>query len=228
MLLTRWSIIIIIMLTTWSILFLGTIMKKSEKTEITIAKIIESAMTEFGEKGYAGGTVNNICKAGINKGLIYHNFTGKDELYLTCLKYSCEKFALYVNENDGAADLRGYMTARMDFFDAFPNEAHIIFDALLNPPQHLSGEINQTLEEFNGLNDRICKETLETITLRKGIEMEDALTYFHLMQTTLNGYFSSPAFQNVDFKEKVKLHEKIIPKLLDLMLYGIAGDVAHF
>ena len=64
--------------------------------------------------------------------------------------------------------------------------------------------------------------------MREGIEMEDALSYFHLIQTTLNGYFSSPAFQNVDLKEKVKLHEKIIPKLLNLMLYGIAGDVANF
>ena len=199
-------------------------MKKSEKTEITITKIIESAMAEFGEKGYAGGTVNNICKTGINKGLVYHNFTGKDELYLTCLKISCEKFAKYIFENDGAADLEGYMTARMEFFDSFPNEAHIIFDALLNQPQHLSGEIDQMLEEFNGLNDRICKKTLETVTLREGIEMEDALSYFHLIQTTLNGYFSSPAFQNVDLKEKIKLHEKIIPKLLDLMLYGIVNE----
>lgn len=43
------------------------ILKKSKKTEITIAKIIESAMTEFGTNGYTGGTVNNICKAGINE-----------------------------------------------------------------------------------------------------------------------------------------------------------------
>ena len=60
MLLTRWFIISIIMLTIWSILFWSLFMKKSEKTEITITKIIESAMAEFGEKGYAGGRVNNI------------------------------------------------------------------------------------------------------------------------------------------------------------------------
>ena len=52
--------------------------------------------------------------------------------------------------------------------------------------------------------------------------MDDALSYFHLMQTMLNGYFSSPAFQNVLLNEKVKIHETIIPKLLDLILYGIA------
>lgn len=197
-------------------------MKKSEKTEITIARIMESAMVEFGTNGYAGGTVNNICKAGINKGLIYHNFSGKDEIYLECLKKSSEKFVEYVYAKDGAEDLKKYMTVRMEFFQTFPKEAHILFDALLNPPSHLSGEIAEALTEFNRLNDRICRKTLDRVILRNGIEMEDALSYFHLMQTTLNGYFSSPAFQNVVFTEKVKKHETIIPKLLDLMLYGIA------
>lgn len=197
-------------------------MKKSEKTEITIAKIIESAMAEFGTNGYAGGTVNNICKTGINKGLIYHNFNGKDELYLTCLKCSCEKFVEYVYANDGATDLKRYMIVRMDFFNTFSNEAHIFFEALLNPPSHLLDEINETFTEFNLLNDSICKKTLDTIVLRNGIKMDDALFYFHLMQTMLNGYFSSPGFQNVALNEKVKIHETIIPQLFDLMLYGIA------
>ena len=197
-------------------------MKKSEKTEITVAKIMELAIAEFGKNGYAGGTVNNICKTGINKGLIYHNFTGKDELYLACLKRSCDKFVEYIHEKDEALDLAGYMTARMDFFNSFPNAAHIFFDALLNTPLQLSDEIRKTLSEFHTMNDRICQKTLDTIVLRKGIKKEDALSYFHLMQTTLNGYFSSPAFQNVVFSEKVKIHETMIPKLLDLMLYGIA------
>ena len=83
-------------------------MKKSEKTEITVSRILESAMSEFGNKGYAGGTVNNICKTGINKGLLYHKFAGKDALYLTCLKRSSEKMIGYVRECGGAKDLKGY------------------------------------------------------------------------------------------------------------------------
>ncbi|MGN0408469.1 MAG: TetR/AcrR family transcriptional regulator [Bacteroides sp.] len=200
-------------------------MKKSEKTEITIAKIIESAMTEFGTNGYTGGTVNNICKAGINKGLVYHNFASKDELYMTCFRCSCKKFIEYVYENGGETDFNRYMAVRMEFFNTFPNESHIFFEALLNPPLHLSDKINELLAEFNVLNEGICKKTLDTLVLRDGITMDDALSYFHLVQTMLNGYFSSPAFQNVVLNEKVKIHETIIPKLFDFMLYGIAkGD----
>lgn len=197
-------------------------MKKSEKTEITISKIIEAAMNEFGKSGYAGGTVNNICKTGINKGLLYHNFSGKDELYLTCLEHSCEKLMKYIQEREGAKNLESYMAARMDFFNEYPNEAHIFFEALLNPPDHLSGEIQQTLTEFNGLNETMYIQTLDTLILRNGITREDAISYFHLMQLMLNGYFSSPVFHNTELQEKVEIHEMIVPKLLDCMLYGIA------
>lgn len=200
-------------------------MKKSEKTERTVAKILESAMAEFGKNGYAGGTVNNICKAGINKGLIYHNFTGKDELYLACLRSSCDRLIGFVEEQDGARSLSRYMETRSAFFRRYPNEARIFFDALLNPPPQLSGEIVGVLEGFNRLNEQIYRKTLETVTLRDGVTMDDALSYFHLMQTMLNGYFSSPAQRNVLLHEKVKQHETAVPKLLDLMLYGIAeGD----
>lgn len=197
-------------------------MKKSEKTEITISKILESAMNEFGKNGYNSGTVNNICNAGINKGLIYHNFTGKDELYLTCLKRSCEKLMQYIQKRDGTTNLESYMTARMEFFHEYPREAHIFFEALLNPPAHLSGEIEQTLTEFNTLNEEIYDKTLDTLIMREGISREDAVSYFYLMQFMLNGYFSSPAFQNMDLQKKVEIHEMLVPKLLNYMLYGIA------
>lgn len=196
-------------------------MKKSEKTEITVSKIIEAAMNEFGNNGYSGGKINNICKAGINKGLIYHNFSGKDEIYLTCLKLSEQKLIRYMKNRDGTKNLESYMAARMDFFNEYPREAHIFFDALLNPPLHLTEEIHQSLSEFNELNEKTYEKALDTLNLRDGISKADAVSCFHLFQTMLNGYCSSPAFQNLKLQEKAELHEKILPKLFNCMLYGI-------
>lgn len=73
-------------------------MKRAEKTELTVSRILEAALEEFGANGYAGGTVNNICKRGINKGLIYHNFKDKDELYLVCLDISCKSWSLLLRK----------------------------------------------------------------------------------------------------------------------------------
>ena len=197
-------------------------MKKSEKTEHTITKILEAAMNEFGKNGYSGGTVNNICNSGINKGLIYHNFAGKDDLYLTCLKHSCEKLLNYLKNHNRTDNLEIYMAARMEFFNKFSNETRIFFEALLSPPPHLSDNIKVILSDFNSLNEKMYNQVLNSLILREGVSRENAVSYFHLMQLMLNGYFCSPVFQNMDLTEKVKMHETIVSKLLDYMLYGIA------
>lgn len=197
-------------------------MKQREKTELTVNRILSAAIAEFGANGYAGGTVNNICKTGINKGLIYHNFEGKDALYLTCLRISCEKLVEYIRSRNCPDDLMQYMNVRMDFFRAYPNEAHIFFDALLNPQPHLKAQIQDAMEAFEALNERIYCSALQSVTLRDHVTMEDALFYFRQMQTMFNGYFSSPACCGTALDEKVKIHETNIPKLFNFMLYGIA------
>lgn len=197
-------------------------MEKNKKTEHTISKIHEAAMNEFGKKGYFGGTVNNICNTGINKGLLYHNFSGKDDIYLTCLKQSCKRLMDYLLQEGGTENPETYLSVRMSFFNNYPNEAHIFFEALLTPPSHLFDKIQQILSEFNALNERMYNQTLNSLILRDEVSRDDAVSYFHMMQLMLNGYFSSPAFQSIDLSEKVKIHEMIVPKLLDYMLYGIA------
>ena len=47
------------------------------------------------------------------------------------------------------------------------------------------------------MNEKMYSEKLDTLILRDEISREDAVSYFHMMQLMLNGYFSSPAFQNV-------------------------------
>ena len=116
------------------------------------------------------------------------------------------------------------MAVRMDFFRTHPSEAHIFFEAILNPPPHLSGEVSRALADFNVLNERMYGETLDALELRDGISREDAFAYFHMMQLMLNGYFSSPALQSAAFEERVEKHENIVPRLLDCMLYGIARE----
>ena len=57
-------------------------MKKEEKTKQTCEKIVHAATIEFGSRSYDAVSLNAICgKYQIAKGLIYHNFKNKDELY---------------------------------------------------------------------------------------------------------------------------------------------------
>lgn len=197
-------------------------MRQEEKTELTKAKILHAAMEEFGSNGYDNGSINNICKRGINKGLIYHNFKDKDELYLICVKKSCDSFMQFMKSENAEKDMEQYMNVRMRFFKKNASETHIFFEALLNPPEHLREQIRENTKDFESLNLRMYQKTVSELSLRDNISEEDALRYFSLFQEMFNGYFSSPAFRAMGFEEKVKAHETSIPKILDFMLYGIA------
>ena len=200
-------------------------MNQSEKTELTVSRIMQAALEEFGTGGYAAGTMNNICKRGINKGLIYHNFRDKDELYLACLRQSCGKLMDLIEESGCRTDLLQYMKVRMDFFAGYPNEAHIFFEAILQPQEALRAEIAEILRPFEEINEEIYRATVSSVTLRDGITEDDAIMYFRQMQRMFNGYFSSPAYRNTSLDRQIEEHETNIPRLLDFMIYGIAkGD----
>lgn len=197
-------------------------MKKEEKTELTKAKIFEAAMKEFGTKGYAAGSVNNICKTGINKGLIYHNFKDKDELYLECVKKSCEDLVGYVAEHKAEQGFVGYMSARRDFFRQHELEAYIFLEARTNPPKHLVESICRIYEELDGLNMEILERELSKHELRNGISKEEALHYFGEIQKLYNLNFANELNYKMSSQEQLAVHETNIHKLFDFMLYGIA------
>ena len=200
-------------------------MRKAEKTEITVAKILDYAIEEFGKNGYANGIINNICRLGINKGLVYHNFKDKDELYMVCLKKSWDKMKEYINRELCTENFLEYMQARSRFIEKYPNEAYIFFEAVLEPQEHLKIEIQEIMQEFEQINEMVYRNTIEQVSLRDGVSTEEAIRYFRQMQGMFNAYFNSSGYRDISFEEKLKMHEKSIPQIVNYMLYGIAkGD----
>ena len=60
-------------------------MNQEQKTALAKQRILEAAMKEFAERGYDGASLNTVCaENGISKGIIYHHFKDKDDLYLLC------------------------------------------------------------------------------------------------------------------------------------------------
>lgn len=198
-------------------------MKKEKKTEMTKERILQAAMQEFGTNGYAASTVNAICgEHGIAKGLVYHNFTGKDDLYLSCVSRCFAEVTAYLVQQDIGTDLHRYMELRFRYFSANPLFAGIFFEAVLQPPAALAAAIRERKRDFDQLNRRIYRAALSGMTLRAGVTEADALDYYEIMQEMFNGYFSSPAYAGKDFKTIVTDHEDKLAKMLEFMLYGLA------
>ena len=77
------------------ILFAGRSQSNSS-TKINILFI--DYMVYFWEGNYEAASINAICaKSQMSKGLLYHNFTSKDDLYLQCVKLCYNQMTEYLN-----------------------------------------------------------------------------------------------------------------------------------
>lgn len=197
-------------------------MKQEKRTELTKEKIIMAATKEFGTNGYNGASLNAICDAGISKGLLYHNYENKDAVYLACVKRCFETITAYLKNQQIGTNIQKYMSARLSFFRSHEAEAHLFFEALLQPPALLREQIADIKKEFDNYNQNLYLQILSTVTLRSDVTQEDALSYFSLIQNMFNGYFSSNTREEVSFTDYITAHEEGLSKLIDYMLYGIA------
>ena len=203
-------------------------MKKSEKTELTRKKILMAAITEFGTNGYDSSKLNNLCNDnGISKGLIYHNFNNKDDIYLNCVDYSIHSFIDFMKAQKVGSDLQKYMSLRFNFFEENPLICRIFFEAILQPPKHLICDINEIKKDLDKMNKEIYMSALNKLNLRDGVSQEEAIEYYSIMQEMFNGYFSSSAYSNAAFSTVVNEHEVKLSKIFDFMLFGIAKEVTN-
>ncbi|WP_041701747.1 TetR/AcrR family transcriptional regulator [Gottschalkia acidurici] len=205
-------------------------MKQKEKSEISKERILNAAVIEFGTKNYENASLNNICNDNsISKGLIYHYYKNKDDLFLNCVKYCFDQFVDYLQveefkENNFQSIMKKCLDLRYCFFKENIHLSHIFVNAVLQPPMHLKQEIKVLRKKFDDLNMNIYQFALSKITLREGITKEEAIEYFWIFQEMFNGYFESKKYENYDFNSLINEHEMELGKILNIMLYGIAKE----
>lgn len=205
-------------------------MKKQEKTQKTKERILAAALAEFGSKSYEAASVNSICEAGqIPKGLIYHNFKGKDELYLLCVKACYDEMTAALQAQpfeirSAKEGLQNFLLLRQRFFQENPHYANIFFNVVLQPPKHLAGELAQLRAGFNEYFGQCYLAVLDCLTLRSGITKELALEYFLGVSEMFNSYFQKKADQSGDYRQLIEDHEGRLSAIFDIMLYGVAKE----
>lgn len=203
-------------------------MKQQEKTQRTRERILAAALVEFGEKGYEAASINVICaESQISKGLLYHNFKSKDDLYLQCVKLCYKQMAEHFSSrklfcHNTQEDTKMLLALRQSFFSDHPHHANLFFRALLQPPRHLLPQLKEARRDFDSFCITCYRNTLAGLSLRDGITEKMALEYFTVFMEMFNGYFQSKADQGSDYKALMKAHEEKLSEILDMMLYGIA------
>lgn len=103
-------------------------MTQKERQERSKEEIYRAAMAEFGSRGYDGANMEHICADhGISKGMMYHYYSSKDELFLLCAERTFRELTNYVaqgmdalNETDIPQAIKGFFMLREGFFRTGP------------------------------------------------------------------------------------------------------------
>lgn len=196
-------------------------MKQNEKNILSRKKILDSALSEFANKGYGLSSVNNICADGdISKGILYHYFKDKDELYLLCVKELFDALTKYLSEKisgEKSVQLEKYFDARQQFFKENTLYHKLFCDVVIAPPSHLANAISDAKAPFDALNIAVLTELLQKEKLRADISVSSAVETFRLYQDFINARYQMQPQTAVDLER----HEEMCKRSLSILLYGV-------
>ena len=115
-------------------------MTQKERQERSREEIYQAALEEFGTYGYDKVNMERICgRHGISKGMMYHYYSNKDELFLLCvrrtferLKEHIERDAVQLTGRSAPEAVKDYFMIREYFFELHPKEKVIFENASPN------------------------------------------------------------------------------------------------
>ncbi len=207
-------------------------MTQKERQARSRQVIFQAALEEFGAADFEAVTMDGVCaKHGISKGMLYHYYAGKDELFLACAGEIFQALHRYLQaellplERQPVFEaLQNYFLLRETFFQTRPREKHVFENAVLYPPKHLADRIQALRQPILQENNRFLHRLLSRMTLREGVDKERAARYLSSIHavfwTILERYCAQAGTPD--------LHKTLTEAvdLLQLVLYGVAGPEA--
>ena len=110
---------------------------------------MDSALMLFGAQGYEHTSMNEISScAKLSKGILYHYFSCKDELYLDCVQACFDQMVTYlqthpVEPGTPKEQIEAFIQLRHLFFQEYPLYEGVFYESLLGRPIHLRPELQQ-------------------------------------------------------------------------------------
>lgn len=202
-------------------------MTQKERQEHSRQEILQAALDEFGTYEYAQVTVDNVCaRHNISKGMLYHYYSGKDDLFLLCVGDTFEKLSEFVAQNEfqlkdhSALDsLTAYYQCREQFFAAHPRRRKVFESAMLHPPAHLESKLRELRAPVWQINRQFWQRVVRQYPMRAGLKEEQVMRYLesidYAFQTILEQY--NEAGNARDIYDILQITSEI----LEMLLFGV-------
>ena len=202
-------------------------MRQKERQERSKEEIYQAALTEFGTLGYEKVTMERICgRHEISKGMMYHYYSNKDELFLLCVERTFADLKAYVERDAGELVGQGILEAIKNFFmireyyfQMHPKQKVIFEDAMLHPPKHLVAQIQELRGPIRAVNRAFIQQLVNKMPLRPEVNPQKAERYLesveYYFQSILQNYREDRA------AEDIHTMFETAEEILDMVLFGI-------
>ena len=150
-------------------------------------KIITACLQEFADKGYNNASTNNIVKnAEISKGLLFHYFGSKKNLYLHLLDIAIDIFIqrFYQYDENPSGDIFERLIARsaikLKLTHEEPLMSKLVMEAFIDTPADMLPEIAARYQKIYKENMPIITQNIDFSLFREDIEPKKAIEFMML------------------------------------------------
>ncbi|UII56293.1 TetR/AcrR family transcriptional regulator [Cytobacillus spongiae] len=165
-------------------------------------RILNAAMKEFTQKGYDNASTNGIVKeAKISKGLLFHYFKNKKDLFLFLYDHSTEKLIndfyqeLDLSERDIFERLKKIMILKSQMLNRYPEIFNFLMAAYLEGSPDVKNDLDHNKAQFLQENAAKIFDQMDTSKFKDGVDIQRAI---HTILWTLEG-FSNQVMQKVKY-----------------------------
>lgn len=145
-------------------------------------RILNAALKEFAHKGYKNASTNEIVKsAEISKGLLFHYFKSKRELYLFLFDYCMEALVddfynkIDLSESDIIARLRQFSMVKIKMLERYPDIIRFVEVAYMEDSIEVKNEIEERTSKLSDNNLKKAFEGIDVSKFKEGIDLEKAI-----------------------------------------------------
>ncbi|MFT5872549.1 MAG: TetR/AcrR family transcriptional regulator [Clostridium sp.] len=163
----------------------------SEKQE----RILEAAIREFADKGFEKASTNEIVKeAGISKGILFHYFKNKKNLFLFTFDYSLElcmdEFFKKVDleEKDFFGKLRQISSYKLELVNKYPGIFKFFEVVIGEECIEIKNEIGERKKKLTDSNYSKVFNNIDVSKFRDGVDVSRSI---NIIMWTLEGLGTS-------------------------------------
>ncbi|XXM72513.1 TetR/AcrR family transcriptional regulator [Lysinibacillus sphaericus] len=145
-------------------------------------RIINAATKVFAENGYKRASTNAIVKeAGISKGILFHYFNSKKELYLSLYEHLSDMFAekiyeqLDMEERDIFEIIRNVSVIKFEFFSTYPDLINFLNSAFHESDPDVKEDIDNIRENLTVSSFSKLFSNIDAGKFREGIDVGKAI-----------------------------------------------------